>query len=396
MKWARVMTLVASTLPLSSASHAQTVIAPVTASLQTYVDKHELSGAVAMVIQDGKVVHFDAIGQADLATSRPMQKDTMFWVASQTKPMTAVCLLMLVEEGKVSLDDPVEKHLPEFKGLWQIADHSRDQMTLKKAKHPPTIRQVLTHTAGLADPSFPREGTPLAEAVATVARLPLNYEPGSEWRYCSAGSNTLGRIVEVVSGQPYETFLQQRLLDPLGMKDTTFWPTEEQAKRVATSYALDDGQLKPTQSSFINGPLTSRKRTVFPGGGLFSTADDIARFCQMLLNSGELDGHRYLKPETVKMMTSTQTGDLKTGFTEGMSFGFHLGVVKEPQGVTAMLSPGTFGHGGAFGTEMWVDPTKRLILLLMIQRSGLVPNGDGCDIRRDFQLAVDEALFPKK
>lgn len=392
MKWMSLMALIA--LPLSAI--ADPFLPGVDDAIKPYIDRGEISGAVAMVIRDDKVAHLSAQGLSDLATQRPMKTDDLFWVASQTKPMTAACLLMLVEEGKVAIDDPLEKYLPEFKNLWQIEQQSPERMVLKKNTVKPTLRHLLTHTSGLADLPMPHEGTPLSEMVAGSSRLPLKYEPGTEWRYTNANSNALGRIIEVVSKMPYEQFLQERLLTPLGMKDTTFYPTEEQAKRVATSYTISKstGKLEATQSVFINGPLTSRKRTVMPAGGLYSTVDDIRRFSQMLLNGGELDGRRYLKPETVAEMTKTQTGDLKTGFTEGLSFGLHLGVIKTPTGVTGMLSPGTFGHGGAYGTAMWIDPQRKLIVLLMIQRAGLVPNGDGCELRKDYQTAVVKALHP--
>jgi CubicO group peptidase (beta-lactamase class C family) len=182
------------------------------------------------------------------------------------------------------------------------------------------------------------------------------------------------------------------------MKETTFYPTEEQVKRLAITYRFDweKKTLIVSQSPFINGPVTSKRRTIMPAGGLYSIATDMARFHQMLLAGGEIDGHRYLRAETVKEMLRTQTGDLETGFSPGMSFGLGPGVVKTPQGVTAMLSPGTWGHGGAYGTQAWTDPVRKITFILMLQRSNIRPSPDGSDIRSVFQDAVVKALYPKQ
>jgi CubicO group peptidase (beta-lactamase class C family) len=225
------------------------------------------------------------------------------------------------------------------------------------------------------------------------SQQPLQFEPGSKWAYCNSGINTLGRVVEVASGKSFPDFLGSRLFKPLGMKDTTFYPTAAQAARIATSYTVADGRagLVETNIFHLKGPLTSRTRTPSAAGGLFSTASDLARFYQMVLNGGESGGRRYVSKAAVEQMTRTQTGGLKTGFVDGMSFGLGWGVVREPQGVTAMLSPGTFGHGGAYGTQGWVDPTRGMILVMLIQRAKL-NNADGSDIRRAFQEAAVAAI----
>jgi len=225
-----------------------------------------------------------------------------------------------------------------------------------------------------------------------IVQQPLQFPPGSKWSYSNAGINTLGRIVEVVSGQSYADFVEQRIFKPLKMRDTTFWPTASQAKRLAKSYQPGkDGRLEPVEIFFIKGKLEDRTRTAYPAGGLFSTAADLSRFYQMALNKGVLDGKRILTEPGARMMTRTQTGDIKTGFTEGMSFGFGFAVVKEPQGVTSMLSPGTFGHGGAYGTQGWIDPNKDMVFVLMIQRAKL-PNADASDVRKAFQEAAVGAM----
>jgi CubicO group peptidase (beta-lactamase class C family) len=234
----------------------------------------------------------------------------------------------------------------------------------------------------------------LPERTLAYALQPLVFEPGSRWQYSNPGINTLGRIVEVVSGRSYADFLEERLLRPLGMKDTTFWPTASQAKRLALSYGPGPGGkgLAETEIAFLAGwPLTARWRTAVPAGGLFSTAGDMAKFYQMMLDGGVANGRRVLQPDTVQELTRTQSGDIKTGFTEGMSWGFGFQVVKEPQGVTGMLSPGTFGHGGAYGTQSWADPRRRAVYILMIQRARM-PNSDGSELRRVFQETAAAAL----
>jgi CubicO group peptidase (beta-lactamase class C family) len=200
-------------------------------------------------------------------------------------------------------------------------------------------------------------------------------------------------VVEIVAGEPYAAFLKRRLLRPLGMKDTTFWPTPSQLRRLAKSYQPDTRGtgLEETGIYFFQGAFTDRLRAPLPAGGLFSTAPDVARFYQMMLQRGEWRGRRLLSPAAVEQLTRTQTDDLKTGFVNGMSFGYGFAVVKQPQEVTGMLSAGTFGYGGAYGTQSWADPRQDLILVLMIQRAKL-PNGDGSDMRRVFQQIAVEAL----
>jgi len=331
------------------------------------------------------------VGKSDLASGRIMKKDDLFWIASMTKPMTAICVLMLQEEGKLSIDDPVEKHLPEFKNQWLVEQKEANKLTLIRPKRPVTVRDLLMHTGGLGDVKSPRVTATLAELAMGYAREALQFEPGSQWRYSNPGINTLGRIVEVVSGKDFASFIQERIFDPLQMRDTTFWPTEEQSKRIAKSYKLnkETGKLDETVVYFTEGPLTDRRRTPFPAGGLYSSAQDVARVYQMMLNGGALEGKRLLKPETVTLMTTTQSGDIKTGFVDGMSWGLGFQVVREPEGVTAALSKGTFGHGGAYATQSWGDPQKGLAYVLLIQRAGL-PNGDDSEIRGEFQKVAAE------
>jgi CubicO group peptidase (beta-lactamase class C family)/glyoxylase-like metal-dependent hydrolase (beta-lactamase superfamily II) len=312
--------------------------------LRKYIAAREIAGAVTLVATPDRVIHLDASGNAVLSSGEAMRTDAIFWIASMSKPVLAALLLMLQDEGLLSVDDPVEKYLPEFKRL-RTADG-------KPARA--TIRHLLTHTSGLGEitPAQARACKTLTDVIPLYVAKPVAFTPGSKWVYCQSGINTGGRIAEVVTGEPLEKLLKRRLFDPLGMKDTTFYLTEQQLPRLARSYRrTDKGDLEATGIRFLNGKSpTSRDRFPAPNGGLFSTAADYARFCQMVLRGGELDGKRYLKPETVKLMTTIQTAGLKTGFTPGNGWGLVWCVVREPQGVTAMLSPGTFGHGGAYGT----------------------------------------------
>ena len=352
----------------------------VTAALQPFVDAHSLAGAVGLVASKDQVLSVETVGFADIAASKPMTADALFWIASQSKPMTATAFMMLVDEGKVSVDDRVEKYLPEFKGQMFTAEQDENHALLKKPSHPITVRNVLSHTSGLRFASPMEQPTldalPLRDAVRSHALLPLQWEPDSKYQYSNAGINTAARIIEVVSGMTYEDFMQKRLFDPLGMKDTTFWPSEEQVRRLAKSYKpnADKSGLEETTISQLTYPLSDRKRQPMPAGGLFSTAQDVARFCQMILNGGTLDGRRYLSEAAVKQMTIKQTGDaLKEGYGLGWS-----------------VNGTQFGHGGAMATNMNIDPERGLISVWMVQHAGFP--GEGGKSRDVFQRAA-EARF---
>jgi CubicO group peptidase (beta-lactamase class C family) len=362
----------------------------VPASMRKFMEWGDISGAVTLVAKAGKIVEFDALGYADLSNKRPMQKDTLFWVASMTKPITSVAVLMLSDEEKLSLDDPVEKHLPAFNGLWLIAEKSDDRMVLMRPSRPPTIRDLLTHMHGLEEPPIPAAGASLEEVAASVARGPLQFEPGTQWKYGNAGMDILGRIVEVVSGQSFPDFLETRFFTPLGMKNTTFYPDAEQLKKLAKSYDRPPewGPLREVGIWLLNGDLAKKEQTVLPGAGLFSTAEDIFHFYQMLLNGGEYEGRRYLRKETVSEMLTPQTGDLEAGFSPGMAWGLGVGIVRNPQGWTDVLPAGTWGHDGAYGTTVMAEPERKLLFIMMIQRGGLFPSRDGLKFRHAFHSAV--------
>lgn len=361
-------------------------------SMEAFVQDGSLSGAVTLLYHDGKVVSEETVGLQDIASKTPMTKDSLFWIASMTKPITALAVMMLQDEGKLDLNDPVEKHLPEFKNQMLIKEKTAEQTVLVKPARPITIKDLLTHTSGLVgSPPFGgdiMDALTLKEAAISYALSPLQFEPGSKWAYCNPGINTLGRIVEVASGEDYAKFLEKRLFKPLGMKNTTFWPKKKHLEHLATSYkpTADGKGLEPTNIRYMTEPYSNKKRAPMPAGGLFSTAGDLLKLYVMLLNGGEVDGKRYISEKSLQLMTQNHTGDLKAGFADGMGMGLGFQVVKEPVGVTAMLSPGTYGHGGAHGTQGWIDPTKKTIYIMLIQRAGL-KNGDASPMRQAFQEA---------
>jgi CubicO group peptidase (beta-lactamase class C family) len=368
-------------------------LAAIRERMQKFVDDGEIAGAVTLVGRRGGVISHEAVGVMNLESKQPMPKDALFRIASMTKPITSVGIMMLVDEGKLAIDDPVEKHLPEFKD--QMLIENRDPLVLRKPRRPITLKDLLTHTSGL--PAMPpaslnlyvkRDHT-LAEVTMAMSQRPLEFEPGSKWSYCNAGIDTLGRIIEVLSGMSYEDFLKRRLFEPLGMKDTTFYPTPEQLERLAITYNKKNGKLVAEPNSLI-GPPKDAKYPI-PAGGLYSTAADLATFYQMMLNKGVRGMTRFLSEKSVQTMTSNQIGDLSGAFTPGMCFGLGWAVVREPKGVTAMLSPGGYGHGGAFGTQAWLDPTQDLFVVLLIQRTGL-PNSDASAMRQALQEAAVAAI----
>jgi CubicO group peptidase (beta-lactamase class C family) len=346
--------------------------------LHPFVERHTLAGAVTLVASKDKILSHEAVGFMDIAAQAPMRRDAVFWIASQSKSITATAFMMLVDEGKVGVDDPVEKYLPEFKGLMVAAEQDENHVLLRKPAHPITVKNVLSHTSGMRFSSPLEKPTldmlPLRDAVRSYAMMPLQHEPDTKYQYSNAGINTAARILEVVSGIPYEEFMQKRLFDPLGMKDTTFWPNAEQVGRLAKAYkpnAAKDG-LEETTIGQLTYPLPERRRQPMPAGGLFSTAADVARFCQMVLNGGELDGRRYLSENAVKIMTTKQTAEaLKDGYGLGWSTG-----------------GASFGHGGALSTNMSIDSKRGLITVWLVQHAGFP--GDGGKSQGAWKQAVDQ------
>jgi CubicO group peptidase (beta-lactamase class C family) len=299
---------------------------------------------------------------------------------------------MLQDQGKLNVADPVAKYIPTFADLKTPSGKPANL----------TITQILTHTSGLgeAPAAKAREAHTLADLVPVWLAAPMQYEPGARWQYTQSGINLAARIVEVVSGMSFDKFVQQRILDPLGMKNTTFYPAEGS---VVTAYAKNQttGALDVTPP---RNDFGVRDRPPLGNGGLYSTGPDYARFCQMLLGGGVLEGKRYLSPAAMKLLTTVQTGALPCGFFQsagpnnhGANYGWGIGtcILRTPhEGVAAMLSPGTFGHGGAWGTQAWIDPVRGVAYVLMVQRSNF-PNSDASSVRRAFQQAAVDALAKK-
>ncbi len=356
-------------------------------AMQAFVDKGEAAGIVTLIATKDAVIHQSAVGKTDLAKPRAMQTDDIFWIASMTKPIVAVAVAMLVEDGKLGFDDAIVKRLPEF------ANQLVATNGLPPSK-PVTVRDLLRHTSGLEELGGRSPHMTLEETTRLIGSMPLLFQPGAGWQYSTAGIDALGRLVEVVSGMPFDRFVQQRVLDPLGMKDTSFWIAPDREPRWAHSYRwlAQENKLRDTTIPYMYGTaVTDRQRPPLGGAGLFSTAQDMARFYQMLLNKGTFGGKRLLKAETVAAMTRNQTGMLET--RPGMPWGLGFAIVENPAAMEAnkILSPGSFGHGGAFSTQSWADPAKDLIWILMFQRTGK-GNPDDSDVRIAFHEAARKAL----
>ena len=355
------------------------LIAP---KLQPLVDHHALAGAVTLVADKDRILSLETVGFADIASQKPMPADALFWIASMSKPITAAAFMLLVDEGRVSVDDPVEKYLPEFKNQMVIAERDEAHVLLRKPAHPILIRNILSHTSGLSFASPIEQPSldlfPLAMRVKSYAMMPLNFEPDSKYEYSNAGINTAGRIIEVISGMGYEEFLKKRLFEPLGMTDTASFPNEAQIARLAKAYKAtqDQSGLEETTVGQLKYPLNAPGREPMPAGGFFSTAVDVSIFCQMLLNGGVHKGQRILTEASVKQMTSRQTAPTLAGY----GFGFS---VNGP----------TFGHGGAFSTDMSINTDTGLITIFMVQNAGW--REEGKQAQPIFMKAAQEAFGRK-
>jgi len=363
--------------------------AAVAPRMQEFVDKGEVAGVVTLIATRDRILHLSAVGKTDLARDRKMRTDDIFWIASMSKPVTSVSVAVLADDGKLSFDDPLAKYLPEFAGVTV----SENGQTVKPSR-PVTLRDVMTHTSGIGDMTNREPHLTLAETSKRLAGQPLRFQPGSRWAYSTAGMDILGRVVEVASGMPFDEFLRKRVLDPLGMKDTSFWIAPEKESRWAHSYRWNAqaSKLEETTIPYLyKTAVTDRERPPLGGAGLFSTAEDMARFYRMMLHQGALDGKRILKPETVAEMTRPQTGVLNA--RPGMPWGLGFCVVEDPtkMAANAILSPHSFGHGGAFSTQSWADPAKDLIWIVMFERDGK-GNPDNSDVRIAFQEAAAPGL----
>lgn len=338
--------------------------------LQGYVDNGNLPGFLTVIARKGQIVHFETIGMRDVENEKPVEPDTIFRIYSMSKPITSVAAMILFDDGKFKLDDPVEKFIPAFKDM---KVYNSEQTETHDAKTKMTIKHLLTHTSGLTygwgnrpvDKRYGEikvfnKGSTLAEMAEKLGDIPLVHEPGTKWTY-GVSTDVLGYLVEVVSGMPFETFLQKRLFEPLGMRDSAFSVPKENVDRFAALY-------RPTQEGKLqlarNAPLANDDLSFFPsgGGGLVSTAADYLRFCQMLLNGGELDGVRILKSETVELMRYPHHQYRENG---AFGLGFHV-VTRKNEG-EAKRSSGAYSWSGAAATTFWIDPDKELVAILMTQ-----------------------------
>lgn len=346
-------------------------------AMEQAVQAGQAAGIVTLVMEQGRLVHHEAAGLADIAQRKPMAKDAVFWIASMTKSLNAAAVMLLVEEGKLALDAPAAQWLPEL-GRMKLADGSAPAQ-------PVTLRMLLSHTAGIAFP--PRKATDgaisLKAYVATLVKAPLAFQPGSAYEY-GFGPTVAGRILEIVSGLKYEDFMRTRLFEPLGMKDTTFHPDDALRARIARTYKLDEDtqQLVPGYNPFVTSDSSVRHMPE-PAGGLFSTAADLGRFYAMIAAGGSLDGVRLLRPESVRDMTApVRAGGKALNYAAGWQCN------TASQRVCAAMPVGSFGHGGAFATNGWVDPERQIATVFLVQNV-LVP--DSGKPRDTFQRLVMQA-----
>jgi len=349
--------------------------------MKTLVDQGRLSGVVTMVARHGKVVAFDATGKRDIAANAPMQKDSIFRIYSMSKPITGVAMMMLFEDGKWQLNDPVAKYIPEFANMKVYATDASNNMVLKDQAHPMTIRELMSHTAGFTygyfsntpvdklqrDADVLNVNNTLDEFIKRMAKLPLNAQPGTEWHY-SVATDIQGYIVQKLSGMPFEEFLDKRIFKPLGMVDTGFYVPKEKLNRFVEMYNYDkDGKLQVEHEGF-NHDFSAKPALSSGGGGLVSTATDYMRFCQMLLNGGQLDGVRLLSPLTVELMRSNVLAPTVPILAPGAGFGLDFAVYTDPVAAGGYYGKGAFWWGGAAGTWFWIDPVNQLIVVGMIQQ----------------------------
>ena len=369
-------------------------------AMQKHIDAGEIAGVVTLVARRGRIVHFEAHGYSDIAKRTPMRTDAIFGLASSSKPITAVAILMLVESGDILLSDPVSKFIPEFAAPAQVAtarpggpDNAFD---LVPATRPITVGDLLKHGSGLLSGGSGQRaaGTAaqrgpqdtLATYIPKLGTVPLDFQPGTLWRYSGlAGFDVLSRIVEVVSKQPYDEFLRERIFEPLDMPDTSFYYTGRQADRLASVHARREGKLEATPRDLSNVKYFSG------AGGLSASVEDYLQFAQMLLNRGELDGHRLLGPRTVEMMTANHTGDMVNGQfgrpARGMGFGLGMQVVLDPIAAQLAVSKGAISWPGGSGVAHWIEPAEELVSIYFIQ------GGQGAPARQAFENAVRQAII---
>lgn len=371
-------------------------------TIDRHIEARNISGAVTLVARRGRIAHLQAHGSMDIESNRPMAKDAIFRIFSMSKPVAGAAILMLLEQGKVRLNDPVSKFIPELAAMKVSVEEERPAgAAAAEPRYYPipatrqiTIQDLLTHVSGLGSGPASRgqimkmldgfsTGT-LAGIIPKYAAIPLDFQPGSRWSYSGlAGFDALGRVVEVASGSTFDQFLKDNLFGPLGMKTTAFHPGDDNWPRVVTAYHRADGTLQKTQN-----PNRLQSKTYFSGaGGLTSTAEDYAQFAMMLASGGLWNGKRLLSPKTVELMASAFVPDTVPGRQPGRAYGLSVVVVTDPIRAGHRVSPGSFGWDGAYGTHFWVDPKEQLACIMMIQTD----NPDR-QLDRDFENAVMQAI----
>jgi CubicO group peptidase (beta-lactamase class C family) len=417
---AKVIVMVASLLVLRVAAETTLVkpedvglsserLARITEMMKRHIAAGEISGGVTLVARHGRIAHFEATGVTDVESKKPMTKDAVFRIASMTKPVTGVAIMMMMEEGRLRITDPVSKYIPSFKDLKvAVAQPQRGAAAGPAADEPAklnyysvpaereiTIRDLLTHVSGLASGQMSNDSIrstglsrkptdTLADYIPRLGKSLLEFQPGSRWTYSpQAGFDTLGRIVEITSGQPFDQFLRQRVFDPLGIREAMFYPTPEFEARMATAYQLDPkGKMAKNPN-----PGGMQSKVYFMGsGGLVTTAEEYAKFAQMLVNGGELNGRRLLSPRTVAYMASMHASDTLQGRVPGEGFGLSVRVVHSAVASGSRVSDGSFGWSGAYGTHFWVDQKEDLIAIMMIQTPVR-------EMRPEFENAVMQAII---
>jgi len=358
-------------------------LARVDNTVQGFIDRDEIAGAVTLIARRGKIAHFKAYGWRDLETKDPMERDCLFRLFSMTKPITCTALMILVEEGKILLTDPVSQYLPEFSDMKVLIKEKDNEIITAPANSPITIQQLAMHTSGIGY-GIPRDlsptlaekfdlaeafapSNPLKDAIRTLASFPLLHQPGQKWQY-GASIDVLARVIEVVTEKPYETFLQERLFTPLKMRDAGFHTPETDWDRVASLYTQEDGRLKRT---FEHEDYYKIGVHHGGGSGLMATMMDYARFAQMLCNGGELEGVRVLSPQSIERMSTNLLRDEvnNTPWHNDRALGFGLGVsvVKDPATLNTLSSVGTWGWSGYASTEFFIDPQKEIVSIFMAQ-----------------------------
>ena len=383
-------------------------LAEIDRAMAALIAKKDLTGAVTAVARRGKLVHYKAHGVSDIETGAPMPRDAIFRMMSSTKPTIGVAVLMMMEAGKLSIDDKVGRFIPEFRdtkvavGPAGFERALRDpaaraaiaaQVKIEPARRDITIKDLMTHTSGLSSGGAGalvstvrrRPDDTLATYIPRLGAVPLDFQPGSQWRYsASDGIDVLARIVEITSGQPMDVFAAERIFQPLDMRDTYFNVPASKRSRILTLYGNEDGEWRPRRAAFGYQPIP-----YFSGaGGLMSTAHDYIQFEQMLLGKGQLNGKRLLKPETVTLMSTNHVGDLyggTGGTTKGTGFGLTVRVLQDPQAAKSGRSAGAFGWAGAYGTTSWTDPKEELTAAIMVQQPGTTALSD-------FEFAIRKAI----